>query len=149
MNSGGATDGVPILIVDTDELLCNGLREALRQHPSVEWVAVARSVGEALATATRMAPAIVITELQLGEQGAVELLQGIREARCDARVLLLTNESNEACVRQVMMAGAWGYLLKDDGYAELLQALAAVRSGQRYFSNSVESRILEQYAERV
>ncbi|MDE2220214.1 MAG: response regulator transcription factor, partial [Gammaproteobacteria bacterium] len=52
-------------------------------------------------------------------------------------------------MRQAMQAGARAYLLKDDGYVELLEALRVGGSGRRFFSDSIESRILSQYAERV
>ena len=62
---------------------------------------------------------------------------------------MLSGQAGEAQLRLALAAGVRAYLLKDDGYAELLEALRVVGSGRRFFSDSVESKILARYAERV
>jgi len=78
----------------------------------------------------------------------MDLLAALRKAGSKARLLVLTSETSEAHLRLAMSAGAHAYLLKEDGYSELLEALRVVNSGRRFFSDSVESTILRQYAER-
>ncbi|HEX9473747.1 MAG TPA: response regulator transcription factor, partial [Steroidobacteraceae bacterium] len=138
-----------MLLVDEQDIVRNGLRAALGTEPSIEVVAVASTIENALALAMRLKPGLIVTELQASGQSAVDLLKGLRQAGNNARVLVLTSEASEVQMRLAMSAGASAYLMKEDGYSELLEALRVVHAGRRFFSDSVESTILDQYAERV
>ena len=138
-----------ILLVDDDELLRDGLEAALHAEPLIEVIGTACTVAEALTLAVRHAPDLIITDLHIGGQSAIELIDTILKEGSTTRVLVLTSESNEAKIRLAMSAGACGYLLKEDGYSELVESLRVVSAGLRFFSATVESAILAQYAERV
>jgi len=138
-----------VLLVDEIAVLRDGLRVSLGSEAGIEVVGAARSVPEALRIAVQTQPQLVVSDLQIGGQSLAELVAGLGRVGCSARVLVLTSQAGEEHMRVAMQAGARAYLLKDDGYAELLEALRVVGSGRRFFSDSVESRILSQYAERV
>ncbi|SRR5260221_5253662 len=140
---------IRVLLADANELLCDGLKVALNQEPDLEVVGVARTVESALAAAERLKAELIVAELQFGGRTAADLLRGLRQAGCSARVLVLTSEASETQMRLAMAAGASGYLLKEDTYDQLLDALRTVHSGRRSFSDSVESTILKHYAERI
>ena len=138
-----------VLLVDDIAVLRDGLRVSLGSEAGIEVVGAARSVPEAVRIAAQTAPQLVVADLQIGGQSLPDLVAGLARVGCSARVLVLTSHAGEDNMRLAMQAGARAYLLKDDGYAELLEALRVVGSGRRFFSDSVESRILSQYAERV
>ena len=138
-----------VLLVDETAVLRDGLRVSLGSEAGIEVVGAARSVPEALRIAAQTEPHLVVTDLQVGGQSVADLLAALAKAGRAARVLVLTSQAGEPQMRLAMLAGARAYLLKDDGYAELLEALRVVGAGRRFFSDSVESRILAQYAERV
>jgi DNA-binding NarL/FixJ family response regulator len=144
--AGGA---VRVLLVDDREIVRQGLESALATEPYIEVVGGAGSVPEALALAKQSSPTIIVAEMHVGECSAVDLIEGLRAAGSAARVVVLSGEANESQMRRAMSGGARGYLLKEDGYSELLEALRVVHAGRRYFSDSVESTILDQYADRV
>ena len=145
----GGSGAIRVLLVDEHDVVRNSLRAALATESNIEVVAVAASIDDALAVAARLAPGLIVTELKVAGQSAVDLLNGLRLVDSTARVLVLTSEASEAQMRLAMSAGASGYLMKEDGYSELLEALRVVHAGRRFFSDSVESTILKQYAERV
>ena len=138
-----------VLLVDERAVLRDGLRVSLGSEAGIEVVGAARSVPEALRISAQIDPQLIVSDLQIGGQSVADLLVGLGKANSNARVLVLTSQAGEAQMRLAMLAGAHAYLLKDDGYAELLEALRVVGAGRRFFSDSVESRILAQYAERV
>ncbi len=138
-----------VLLVDERAVLRDGLRASLGSEAGIDVVGAARSVPEALRIAVQTDPHLVVSDLQVGVQSVADLLIGLGKANGNARVLVLTSQAGEEQMRLAMLAGARAYLLKDDGYAELLEALRVVGAGRRFFSDSVESRLLEQYAERV
>jgi DNA-binding NarL/FixJ family response regulator len=149
--AGEVIDGalLRVMLVDDDKLLREGLQAALVAEPSTEVIGTVSSIEEALALAARTNPNLIITELQIGGRSAVELISALLKAESTARVLVLTSESSEANIRLTMSAGAHAYVMKKDGYSELLAALRVVSAGRRFCSESVESVVLSQYAERV
>jgi two-component system, NarL family, response regulator NreC len=91
----------------------------------------------------------VVSDLVVAGQPVSALFSGLKALASVARVLILTAQAGEAQLRAAMTAGARGYLLKDDGYSDLLEALRVVGAGRRFFSDTVESRILTQYTRRL
>ncbi|HLQ12698.1 MAG TPA: response regulator transcription factor [Steroidobacteraceae bacterium] len=148
MNDEAAPARIRVLIVDHHAMVRSGLQAALSSEPGIEVVGATDNVEEALVFAAQADPGLVVTELQLGGRSAMDLLAALRKAGSRARLLVLTSETSEAHLRLAMSAGAHAYLLKEDGYSELLEALRVVHSGRRFFSDTVESTILRQYAER-
>ena len=140
---------IRILLAISNKLLGDGLKAALEQEPDIQVAGVARTVESALAIAGRVKPEIIIAEMPFCGQSITDLFSDLRQAGSGARVLVLTSEASETQMRMAMSAGASGYVLKEDDYDELLDALRAVHSGRRCFSNYVESTILKQYAERI
>jgi len=148
MNSDADRARIRVLLVDNHTMVRSGLQAALASEPGIEVVGATDSIDEALALAAQSNPGLVVAELQLGARSAIDLLAALRQAGSKARLLVLTSETSEAHLRLAMKAGAHAYLLKEDGYSELLEALRVVSAGRRFFSDSVESTILRQYAER-
>jgi two-component system response regulator DesR len=108
------------------------LQAALASEPGIDVVGATDSIDEALALAAQSNPGLVIAELQLGARSAIDLLVALRQAGSKARLLVLTSETSEAHLRLAMKAGAHAYLLKEDGYSELLEALRVVSAGRRF-----------------
>ncbi len=138
-----------VLLLDETAVLRDGLRVSLGSESGIEVVGAARSLPEALRIAARTKPHLVVSDLQVDGHSITELIAALAKGGSAARVLVLTRAADEPQMRLAMQAGACAYLLKDDGYAELLEALRVVGAGRRFFSDSVESRILAQYAERL
>ncbi len=143
------TGNLRVLLVDERAVLRDGLRVSLGSEAGIEVVGAAGSVPEALRIAAQFEPQLVVSELQVGGQSVAALLAGLAKASRASRVLVLTTQTGDGPMRLAMLAGARAYLLKDDGYAELLEALRVVGAGRRFFSDSIESRILAQYAARA
>jgi DNA-binding NarL/FixJ family response regulator len=138
-----------LLIIDEQPLLREGLRASLASESTIDVVAAAGSMNEAIALATQHAPGVVLTELHAGSGGLGELMAGLERAGLRPHVVVLTRLAGEQQVRQAVAAGVRAYVSKDDGYSELLEALRVVATGRRFFSDTVESQILAQYADRV
>jgi DNA-binding NarL/FixJ family response regulator len=148
--SGDVSPGsLRVLVVDEHEVLRNGLRASLGSESNLAVVGAAASIEEALALVAQEDPQLVICDLKVAGRSVTELLAALAAAHSAARVLVLSSQAEEPMMRLAMSAGARAYLLKDDGYAELLEALRVVGAGRRFFSDSVETSILTQYAERV
>jgi DNA-binding NarL/FixJ family response regulator len=138
-----------VLLIDERAVLRDGLRVSLGSEAGIEVVGATRSFAEALRVAAQTDPQLIVSDLQVAGRPLRELIEALAKTRSNARVLVLAAQAGEAQLRQALGAGVRAYVLKDDGYAELLEALRVVGSGRRFFSDSAESKILAPYAERL
>lgn len=126
-----------ILIVDDHHLVREGLRVLLEQDPVHEVVGEASQPDEALAAAVALQPDIVLLDIGLGEEDGVGLVRLLTERLAQARVLVLSMFSDGETVRQALLAGAAGYLVKGASVHDLRAAIGAVMRGERYLHSSV------------
>lgn len=126
-----------ILIVDDHHLVREGLRVLLEQDPVHEVVGEASQPDEALAAAVALQPDIVLLDIGLGEEDGVGLVRLLTERLAHARVLVLSMFSDGETVRQALLAGAAGYLVKGASVHDLRAAIGAVMRGERYLHSSV------------
>lgn len=138
-----------LVLVDDAEMVRNGLQHALASEQGVEAVVSADNFGAALGLAMELPGSLLVADLKVAGRSLVEFMQELRRGAPSVRVLVLTCERGEAQMRAAIAAGASAYVLKDDGYSELLEALRYVELGRRFLSETVESVILDHYAERV
>ncbi|HWI63288.1 MAG TPA: response regulator transcription factor [Symbiobacteriaceae bacterium] len=129
-----------ILIADDHRVVRSGLRMLLESRPGITVVGEASSGPEALSLAQRERPDLVILDLAMPGGSGLEHLAAISKV---ARVLVLTMHDDIAYVRQVMQAGGSGYVLKEAADVELLAAIEAVMSGQRYIYPTLAGRLMQ------
>lgn len=138
-----------VVLVDDDRIVRAGLRAALGSEAGFAVVGDAATIPEALAMALRLVPRVVLAEAQVGDTSVVALVRALREAGSAARVLVLAGDAAKLSVSEVMKAGASGVVLKEDGYSELLEGLKVVAAGRRFFSDTIETQVLQDYVERL
>jgi DNA-binding NarL/FixJ family response regulator len=87
--------------------------------------------------ARELQPDVIIMDLQMPELNGIEATVAIRQERPDARILVLTSFDEQDRITAIMAAGASGFLLKDSGADELLQAIRGVHRGNIILSPKV------------
>uniref|UniRef100_A0AAU2VQL0 Response regulator transcription factor n=1 Tax=Streptomyces sp. NBC_00008 TaxID=2903610 RepID=A0AAU2VQL0_9ACTN len=134
---------VRILLCDDHAVVRAGLLALLGSEPDIEVVGEAGSGEEAVALATRLAPDVVLMDLQLGEGiDGVEATRRIVAAADDAHVLVLTTYDTDADITRAIEAGATGYLLKAERPEELFAAIRSAAQGRTTLSPPVASRVM-------
>ncbi|MFC3099003.1 response regulator transcription factor [Alteraurantiacibacter palmitatis] len=119
-----------ILIVDDHPLAREGLRAVLSAG-GFDVVADVGTGEEAVELAERLVPDVVLMDLRLGPGiDGLEATRRITALGLPVRVLMLTLHDMPGYVREALVAGASGYVLKDTGIAELRTAVAQVLAGQ-------------------
>jgi DNA-binding NarL/FixJ family response regulator len=121
---------IKVMIVDDHELVREGLRSVLVQEPSIEVVGEAANGEQAVESAWRLRPDVVLMDLQMPGLDGIEALTRIRAKTPEIQVVVLTNFATDQKVRDAVAAGAIGYLLKDVLKAELLQAIRNAHEGR-------------------
>jgi len=130
-----------ILIADDHEVVRKGLRLVLGARP--EWVICGEAVNgrEAVTQARKLKPDVVVLDLSMPECSGLVATREIREALPQTEVLILTMHDSDQLIREVLAAGARGYLLKTDAGTLLLAAVESVSQSKPFFTSKIESLI--------
>jgi two-component system response regulator NreC len=152
--TGGATtseqaEKILVLIVDDHTILRAGLRMLLNAHPDIEVVGEASDGNQAVVSAQRLQPDVILMDIAMPECNGIEATRQIKRLMPETRVLVLTMHENEEYLFQVLRAGASGYILKEAADTELVTAIRVVYSGRFYLSPSAQSIMVGDYLQRV
>ncbi|PIB35478.1 DNA-binding response regulator [Reichenbachiella sp. 5M10] len=135
-------DKLKILLVDDHKMIREGIKTFLDDNTSYEIVAEAADGKEALESYTNAQPDVVIADILMPEMTGIEMTEKIREYDAEVKILALTMLSESHHIKQMMKAGANGYLLKNCTEEELYEAISAVVAGKTYYSHEVTDIIV-------
>ncbi|MEU6678124.1 response regulator transcription factor [Streptomyces sp. NPDC046853] len=140
------TPPVRLLVCDDHIVVRAGLLALLGSAPDIEVVGEAGTGEEAIALAAKLAPDVVLMDLQLGEgMDGVEATRHITTPSTPSpspHVLVLTTYDTDADITRAIEAGATGYLLKAERPEELFAAIHAAAQGRTTLSPPVASRVM-------
>lgn len=140
------TKRIRVLLVDDHKLLRKGLRMMLVSNPTFEVVGEASNIAETLQfIADNELPDIVLMDLHLGEESGIALTKQLIRDQPGLNVIGLTMSDNEADIKDMLRAGAKGYLLKNCAPEEVFEGIQAVLRGQSYFTSQVTEAILRRH----
>jgi DNA-binding NarL/FixJ family response regulator len=141
--SDATTAPVTLLVVDDHEVVRQGLVALLARRPGFQVVAEAGTVAEAVESARRFQPDLVIMDVRLPDGSGIEACREIRADLPDTRVVMLTSYPDEDAVLSAIVAGASGYLLKQVRARDLVAALETVARGESLLDPAVTGRVLD------
>ena len=136
---------IRILIADDHELIRRGLVSALADRPDWSIVAEAADGRQACELAARLAPDIAVLDLTMPELNGLDATREIRAATPKTRILIVTAHESEQLIRDVLDAGAMGYVLKSDAGRVLVQAIEALLEDRPFFTSKVARFVLDGY----
>jgi two-component system, NarL family, response regulator NreC len=131
------SDRVKILLADDHTIVRQGLKLILAAHADVEVVGEAANGREAVELAAQLRPDIVLMDVQMPELNGIEATKKMVAANPRIRILVLSMHKEAVYVREILKAGARGYILKDAIDTELLNAIRSVAKGDGYISPAV------------
>jgi DNA-binding NarL/FixJ family response regulator len=134
-----------ILIADDHEVARKGIRSLLENHPGWEVCAEARDGREAVEYAGTMKPDIFLLDVGMPNLNGLDAARQILATNPDARILIVTIHDSEQVVREVLAAGARGFLLKSDAGRDLIAAVEALQHRRTFFTPKVAQMMLEGY----
>ena len=134
-----------IVIADDHEMVRRGLAATLADDPRWTVVAQAANGRDAAELVAIHEPDIAILDLSMPELNGLDATRRILAARPETSVLILTAHESEQLVREVLSAGARGYVLKSDAGRILVRAVEALLEGQTFFTSKVARLVLEGY----
>jgi DNA-binding NarL/FixJ family response regulator len=126
-----------ILLVDDHELMREGLRSILEDEEGVEIVGECSGGREAVALALQLEPEIVVMDVGMKDMNGIEATRQIRAELPEVEVIALSSHSDSRYVNAMLEAGACGYVLKANAYADLRRALTAARQHKSFLCAEV------------
>ena len=124
---------IRVLLADDHTILREGLAALLNAAPEISVVGQASDGVEAVESALRLRPNVVVTDISMPKLNGIEVVRRLAKQLPETRVLVLTMHTEEEYVLHLIRAGAAGYLLKDSAGTELLTAVRAIAQGRGYF----------------
>jgi DNA-binding NarL/FixJ family response regulator len=140
---------IRILLADDHAVVRHGFKMILSAQSDMEIVGEAGNGREAVDLAAELRPDVVVMDVAMPELNGIEATRRLTAANPHARVLALSMHKDSVYVREILRAGARGYLLKDSGPADLVAAVRAIASGEGYLSPAVSDAVLNDYRKHV
>ena len=139
---------IRIALIEDEDLIRTGLREALSADDRVEWVGEAADGQSGLALISQTGPDLAIVDIGLPDMSGIEITQKIKGWPVDqkCRVMILTLNHSEEMVLAAFAAGADAYCLKDSRTALLVEAIQATHAGFAWIDPAIARIVLAQSA---
>lgn len=131
-----------LLIADDHELIRDGLRARLESVPGWTVCGEAADGATAVELARKFQPDVVVLDISMPQLNGVEAARQIRKASPATEVLILTIADSETLVRDVLEAGARGFILKTDAARLLIAAVEALAAHKPFFTGRVAELVL-------
>jgi NarL family two-component system response regulator LiaR len=125
-----STEPIRVMLVDDHDMVRRGLAAFLQVKPDLQLVGEARDGAEALEVCREVRPDVILMDLVMPEMDGAEATRNIREQFPTVQVIALTSFQEKDLIREVLEAGAIGYLLKNVTVDELTTAIKAAHFGQ-------------------
>ncbi|MBV9505811.1 MAG: response regulator transcription factor [Acidobacteriia bacterium] len=140
---------IRILLADDHAVVRQGFKMILQSQPDMEIVGEAGNGREAIELSDKFKPDVVVMDVAMPELNGIEATRRVTAAAPHVRVIALSMHKDSVYVREVLRAGARGYLLKDSGSDDLVSAVRAVARGEGYLSPAVSDAVLDDYRRHV
>jgi two-component system, NarL family, response regulator NreC len=140
---------IRILLADDHSVVRHGFRMILAAQADLEVIGEAANGREAVEQAEQLQPDLVVMDVSMPELNGIEATRRVLEVAPRCRVLALSMHRDAVYVREILRAGAAGYLLKEAGDHDLISAVRAVAQGQGYLSPAVSDAVLSDYRKHV
>lgn len=131
-----------IIIVDDHDLMRRGIKGLLQSHPNWEICGEAQTGREAVAKAEQLKPDIVILDISMPDLNGVEAARRIRKASPNTEVLILSAHYSDQLIREIVEAGARGYIVKSDSDRDLVIAVETLANHKPFFTPRATEVIL-------
>jgi len=138
-----ADDTIRIFLLDDHEIVRRGLRDLFEAEPDFEVVGESGSAVEAQNRIPALRPHVAVLDARLPDGSGIEVCRVVRSVDPTIRALILTSYDDDEALFAAIMAGASGYVLKQIGSSNLVDAVRGVAAGQSLLDPAVTSRVLD------
>ena len=136
-----------IMLVDDHEVVRLGIKALLSNYPAYEVVAEAAGADEAVATALEYQPDVIIMDIRLPGKNGIEATKEIIEHIPEIKIIMLTSFAEDDLLFDAINAGAYGYILKQIGSDDLINALDAIGRNEALLDPALTQKVFKRVRE--
>jgi two-component system response regulator NreC len=136
---------IRVLLAEDHTIVRKGLRSLLDAEATISIVGEAENGRQAVEQVEQLAPDVVVMDIGMPGLNGLEATRQIKKRFPDVQVLILTVHTGEEYVRQILRAGASGYLVKQAAPTDLVSAIQAAHRGDVFLSPSISRKVVEEY----
>ena len=140
---------IRVFVADDHPIVRRGIRDLLETEPDFEVVGEATNGRDAVSGAIDLQPDVVLMDLVMSPVDGIEATRQIKARQPQVKILVLTSFATDDKVFPAIKAGALGYLIKDTGPEELIQAIRQVHQGQPTLHPAIAQKLLAEIAQPV
>jgi DNA-binding NarL/FixJ family response regulator len=140
---------ITVLLADDHPIVRQGMRHLLEGEQDFRVVGDAEDGLKAVQMAERLKPNVLIVDMMMPGLNGLEVLRQVRQRLPQILVIVLSMQSADPYVTEALHAGASGYVLKDSGPDEVIDAVRQVVKGHRYLSPKLSERLIEAYVRKA
>jgi DNA-binding NarL/FixJ family response regulator len=133
---------IKVLLVDDHKIVRDGIRLMLEPQAGIDVVAEAEDGGDVESILDDKDVDVIIMDINMPGVNGIKTTQTVKDKYPEIKVLALTMSSDDTHIRQMVQAGASGYLMKSAGRDELTKAIHDVMNGKHYFSDQATQSIM-------
>lgn len=136
---------IKILLADDHAVVRDGLRFLLNAQPDLEVISDVANGRAAINQASLRCPDVAILDIAMPELNGIEAAKQILEICPSTQIIILSMHASTEHISRALQAGVRGYLLKEAAGIEVANAVRAVYEGQRYLSQKISDKLVEDY----
>lgn len=134
---------VTVLLADDHPIVRQGLRHLLEEEQNVRIIGEASDGLQAVQLTEKFKPRVLVVDIMMPGLNGLEVLKQVKERSPNTCCIVLSMQSADVYVVEALKSGAMGYVLKETGPSELLNAVQQVIQGQRYLSPRISERLID------
>ena len=140
---------IRVLLADDHKILRKGVQMLIDAQVDMEVVGEAKTGREAIDEARQLQPDVVVMDISMPELNGIEGTRQICDELPGTKVLALSMHKDSVYVREILRAGARGYLVKDSEDDDLVRAIRSVHRGEAFLSPAISDAVLSDYRRHV
>jgi two-component system, NarL family, response regulator DevR len=142
-NVAMSADPIRVFLLDDHEVVRRGLHDLLESEGDIEIVGEAGTVRDATARIPALRPHVAVLDARLPDGSGIDVCRDVRSVDPTINALILTSYDDDEALFAAILAGAAGYVLKQIGGNDLMDAVRRVAAGQSLIDPSLTARVLD------
>ena len=136
---------VTVFLAEDHRMVREGFRLLIETQSDIKVVGEAGNGRETVRQVIKLAPDVVLMDIEMPELNGIEATRQICEACLSTKVIILSMYSTSQHISRAFKAGARGYILKESAGEDVIKAIRTVNSGKIFLCNEISEVVVSQY----
>lgn len=136
---------ITVIIADDHPIFRKGLREILEAEPGLQLIGEAEDGARALSMLRALGPQVAVLDVDMPQLDGISVARAVQQENLSTAIVLLTMHRHEQYFNAALDLGVRGYVLKDSAASDIVAAIRAVSTGQRFVTPLLTDYLLNRY----